>query len=116
MEPTTTSPISARSSSAGSRRRGRRVATPRRGFTLIELIVVILVIALLAGILLPMILKANTGAKKTRVSADMASIGMALDAYHTDFGDYPRPDEDYTGFAVLGRALVSPGGVYTPGT
>jgi prepilin-type N-terminal cleavage/methylation domain-containing protein len=104
MEQKMTSPASAPSS-----RRNRR------GFTLIELIVVILIIALLGGILLPVILRAQRSAKKTRVAADFQTIGVALDAYRTDFSDYPRPEPGatYNGFAVLGRALISPGGVYT---
>ena len=39
----------------------------------------------------------------------MASIGVALDAYKADFGDYPRAEQNYTGFAVLCKALISPG-------
>src|SRR5436190_18729986 len=85
----------------------------RRAFTLIEMLVVIGIIALLIAILVPTIMGSVKRAKKVRTAADMQTIRTALDAYKADFGDYPRPEPGETddGFAVLGRALFSPGGV-----
>src|SRR5829696_9407753 len=87
--------------------------SPRRGnrdgFTLIELLVVIGIIVLLAGLLLPMLYKTYRSASRTRLAADLNSIGVALDAYKSDFGDYPRVPAAGTGFAVLGKALIGPG-------
>lgn len=80
----------------------------RRGFTLIELIVVVAIIALLFALAVPMIMISYRKAAKTRVAADFQTIGVALDAYKADFGDYPRVEQAFTGFAVLCKALIAP--------
>jgi len=48
----------------------------RSGFTLVEILVVIGIIVVLAGILLPTVLKAYRQAGKTRAAADLQTIGM----------------------------------------
>ena len=93
-------------------------STPPRpaaaGFTLIELLVVIGILALLAGILLPMALKAYGAGRRARTAADLQSISVALDAYKADFGDYPRVGANQAGAATLGLALIGPyGGALT---
>ncbi|MDP9173358.1 MAG: type II secretion system GspH family protein [Planctomycetota bacterium] len=62
----------------------------RKAFTLAELLVVMGVIALLAAILLPAISNAYRSAQMDSQRADLQSIAMALEAYKSDFGDYPR--------------------------
>ncbi|MFZ2148396.1 MAG: type II secretion system protein [Sedimentisphaerales bacterium] len=62
----------------------------KRGFTLIELLVVISIIALLMGILLPVMGQARLQAKVVSVNAELREIGMALEAYSFDNDDkYP---------------------------
>jgi len=62
----------------------------KRGFTLIELLVVISIIALLMGILLPVMGQARLQAKVVAVNAELREIGMALEAYSFDNNDkYP---------------------------
>jgi prepilin-type N-terminal cleavage/methylation domain-containing protein len=56
----------------------------KRGFTLIELLVVISIIALLMGILLPVMGRARLQAKVVAVNAELREIGMALEAYSFD--------------------------------
>src|SRR5262249_55450637 len=87
------------------------------GFTLIEILVVIGIIVVIAGITLPMILRSWRSASRTRIAADLNTIATALEEYRKDFGDYPRIPTDPvtgrtiegTGFAVLCKALYSPG-------
>jgi prepilin-type N-terminal cleavage/methylation domain-containing protein len=62
----------------------------RRAFTLVEILVVIGIIVVLAGILVPLVGKAFKQAKRTRTAADLNSISIALEAYKADHGDYPR--------------------------
>ncbi len=59
------------------------------GFTLIELLIVVAIIAILAAIAVPNFLEAQARAKVSRVMADMRSIGVALESYHTDYSNYP---------------------------
>jgi prepilin-type N-terminal cleavage/methylation domain-containing protein len=62
----------------------------KRGFTLIELLVVVSIIALLMGILLPVMGRARLQAKVVAVNAELREIGMALEAYSFDNDDkYP---------------------------
>ena len=56
----------------------------KRAFTLIELLVVIAIIALLMGILLPVVGRARLQAKVLAVNAELRDIGMALEAYSFD--------------------------------
>src|SRR5688572_31308761 len=67
---------------------------PRRGFTLMELLVVIGILALLFALVMPALNMVRRQADATRTSALLASIGTALDAYKSDFGDIPRFSRD----------------------
>lgn len=64
----------------------------RRGFTLIELMVVIAIIIILAAIAIPNYLKMTERAKKSRLSSDFATLATVLETYKTDWGKYPTTD------------------------
>jgi prepilin-type N-terminal cleavage/methylation domain-containing protein len=53
----------------------------RRGFTLVELLVVIGIVVLLAGILIPVLGKARARANRTRCAAQLQDIGRMLQMY-----------------------------------
>ncbi len=61
-------------------------------FTVIEMLIVISVISILAGILLPAIHSAQKKAKIAKTQAVIDSITIALKQYQTDFGAYPSAD------------------------
>ena len=65
----------------------------KKGFTLIEIMVVVIILGLLAGIVLPRILgqeeKAKVGVAKTQIR----SLEGALDAFKLDNGFYPTTDQ-----------------------
>ena len=61
----------------------------RRAFTLIELLVVIAIIAILAGMLLPVLATAKTAAKKKQARLDEQGIVTAINAYDQDYGRFP---------------------------
>src|SRR4051812_23042576 len=118
MAPETTSRTSAPSTSAGATGRVVRCASPRRGFTLVEMLVVIGIIVVVVGLATPMITRAWRAGDRAATLADLQAIATALEAYKQDHGDYPRITEttafsagpnDYTGARMLCRALIGPG-------
>jgi len=62
------------------------------GFTLVEVIVVAGIIAILAGILVPLILKEIDEARITRAYADVRSISTAVIILKKDTGKWPNLD------------------------
>jgi prepilin-type N-terminal cleavage/methylation domain-containing protein len=63
----------------------RRLAL--RAFTLIELMVVILIIALLIGILMPTLAKSREAARTTKCMVNLRSFGIALEGYRRENHD-----------------------------
>jgi len=64
----------------------------KRGFTLIELLVVIAIIAILAGIIFPVFLRAKQRARQARCMANVRQMVMALQMYVMDHEAYPGHD------------------------
>ena len=64
----------------------------RKGFTLIELIVVIAIIAVLAAIIAPNVFRAIEKAKISASLADFRSIKTAVMSFYADIGDWPEEE------------------------
>jgi general secretion pathway protein G len=77
------------------RAQGRREG----GFTLVELLVVIGILALLAGLLFPAVTAAQRRSREKAAKAMIERLTLALEQYASDFGDYPP-----TSLAALGVA------------
>ena len=69
------------------------VNKPRDGFTLMELMVVLLIIGLLAGLVAPQIIGRVSDARVTTANAQIAMLGVALENYKLDIGSYPTTEQ-----------------------
>ncbi|HUU85552.1 MAG TPA: prepilin-type N-terminal cleavage/methylation domain-containing protein [Phycisphaerae bacterium] len=89
--------------------RGRRTSSRRSGFTLVELLTVIAIIALLIGILLPSLQGARDQAKALKAKATLKAIGDGLEMFRNDNENYKefRKTQGYPPSAVAEDATES---------
>lgn len=80
------------------RRRGSR---PQEGFTLLELLVVMVVLGLLVSIVGPKYFGQLGKSEAKAAQAQIAALGKALDMYRLDVGRYPAAEQ---GLAALNAA------------
>jgi general secretion pathway protein G len=71
----------------------QRLGDRRQGFTLIEILVVIVVIAILATLVAPNIFQHVGAAKSATAKSQIEMLGAALDAYRLDNGAYPTSQQ-----------------------
>lgn len=95
----------------------------RFGFTLVELLTTMAVVAILLGLLIPALNQVTKTAAKVKQKAQFHAIGMALESFRNDYGDYP-PSEwnaaqygNYSASHRLAEALIGRDGLgYHPGS
>ena len=71
-----------------------RHSHPASGFTLVELLVVIGIIAVLISLLLPVLNKAREAAQKIQCASNLRQIGLSCQLYANDFKGYYPPSQD----------------------
>ena len=84
------------------------ITKQQHGFTLIELMVVIVILGILAGVVVPRIMDNPDKARVAKAKHDITALESALDVYRLDNFTYPTTDQGL-------EALVSkPGGAPEP--
>lgn len=66
----------------------------RRGFTLVELLVVMFILVLLAGTVTAIVIMRTEDAKHARAVAEIQQLKLAIDSYKMDNQEYPAALED----------------------
>jgi len=80
-----------------------------RGFTLIEMLVVMVIMAILAASVAVVLIGMRDKARVAKAGSQLLAIGAALDAYRDEFGSYP-PDTGY------GLDMATSPGTYDAGS
>lgn len=74
-------------------RLNRRATRCESGFTLIEVMVVIVILSILAAIIVPRIMDRPDKARMVKAQADIRALESALNLYRLDNHNYPTTDE-----------------------
>ena len=77
-----------------------------KGFTLIEVLVVVAILAILAAIVVPRIMDRPDEAKRVAAKADIGALVQALKLYRLDNGGYPTTDQGLV--ALVQRPTTNP--------
>ncbi len=85
-----------------------------RGFTLIEIMIVVIIIGLLAGLVGPRLFGKLTQAKQKSAKAQIELFGTALDAFRLDVGRYPTTEEGLKALREKPSGLDAWKGPYLP--
>ena len=78
------------------------------GFTLIEMLLVLVILSLLAGIAAPMVSQAIIRSKESALKEDLQTMRSALDDYYADKGQYPSREKDLVEQHYLRSIPVDP--------
>jgi general secretion pathway protein G len=76
---------------ARCRRANRKRPAAAAGFTLLELLVVLVILGLLASVTAPAVARYLSGAKVDAAKLQIQNISTTLDLYRLDTGSYPSP-------------------------
>jgi general secretion pathway protein G len=81
------------------------VTRHNKGFTLIELMVVILILAILAALIVPQVMHRQVDAKIAAAKSDEATLGSALHQFRLDCDRYPTTEEGLQSLATAPSGL-----------
>ena len=101
----------------GDTRRKRRRARMKsqRGFTLVEILVVITIIGLIMALVGPQVLRYLSESKSKAARIQIESFSSALDLFYLDIGRYPNSSEGLSALVQRPGALATWNGPYLKG-
>lgn len=77
-----------------------------RGFTLLEVMIVVFIVGFLATLVAPRLLGRTDEARRVKAQADLATLAQALDLYRLDSGMYPTTPQGLA--ALVSRPTTPP--------
>lgn len=83
----------------------------QRGFTLVELLIVAILLAILAAIVVPQFASTTTDAEESALRANLAAMRSAVDLYRQQHGEYPGASASSGGACTTGIGTGAAGNV-----
>lgn len=81
-----------------------------KGFTLVELLIVVIILAILAAIIVPQFSASTNDAKAAAMQSNLANMRSAIEFYYQEHGEYPG-EKIATGATCVNGAAVGTGPV-----
>ncbi|MFD2450531.1 type II secretion system protein [Ideonella paludis] len=78
----------------------------RRGFTLVELLIVVIILAVLAAIVIPQFNSATSDTQEAALDANLAAMRNAIELYKAQHGSYPGDKASSGGTCAAGNAAT----------
>lgn len=87
---------------------GANIVNGRKGFTLIELIIVITIIGILAAIAVPVMREAPIRAKEAALKENLFTIRSCIDQFYADRQTYPSSLEEMVSKGYMRKVPIDP--------
>jgi general secretion pathway protein G len=86
----------------------RRAARKPRGFTLVEIMVVVVILGILAALIVPRVVGRTDEARAVATKQDIAAIMQALKLYRLDNGRYPATEQGLAALVTKPQSQPTP--------
>jgi len=84
-----------------------RIRSRKGGFTLVELLIVVIILAILAAIVVPQFVASTSDAKLAALDSNLRNLRSAVALYNQQHGEYPAANGDGSALANTEAAFIS---------
>jgi len=79
----------------------------KKGFTLVEILIVVVILGILAAIVIPQFTEASTEAKKSSLRSDLQTVRSQIELYKIQHNDNPPPGDTAAAFVTAMTTTVA---------